>query len=351
MTDAGVPSFDNIFTAQAYWCRKLGSPFTALVCDLLGERLDRSTATGRKVLDWPSEGGRDVDALPLRFAGTLHGLVLRGAAPTLAALYPPRPMPEPDALWQEIAATIAAHDETIAARLDLAPQTNETGRSAAVMTGLLHLAADFGLPFELYELGCSAGLNLNLGRFVYDLGGVTAGDPASPVRIAPIWEGPPPPAARVEITASQGVDISPLSVTDPTDRELLTAYIWPDQAERLARVRAAIDLALAHPPAVDKADAADWLEKRLEGPKAGVCRVVYHTIAYQYFPPAAQRRIRDHLAALGAKASREAPVAWLRLETDPAFGGAYSLRLTAWPVGEEWVIGIGHPHGRNFRHH
>ena len=43
------------FRDQAEWCAKLGSPFTALVCATLAAHLDRSTAVGRRVLDWPGE--------------------------------------------------------------------------------------------------------------------------------------------------------------------------------------------------------------------------------------------------------------------------------------------------------
>jgi len=346
-TEASIrDAFDN----QAHWAEKLGSPFTALVCRLLGERLDSATDMGREVLTWPGDPTPLADNLPLRMAGSLNGLVLNGAAPDLAALYPPNPMPDAEALWAALDETIRANGPALLGRLDKAPQTNEVGRSGALMIGLLVLASELGLPFELYETGCSAGLNLNLSRFSYDLGGVKAGEPGSAVHIAPEWTGPPPPVADVRILSARGVDISPLRMADPSDRELLTAYVWPDMTERVQRVRAAIDIALANPPRIDTADAADWVEQVIDtAPKAGVTRVLYSTIAFQYFPAVSQARIRAHAAKVGAQASLQAPFAWLRFEADPEFDNKASLRLTTWPDGTERVLALGHPHGTSLK--
>src|SRR4051812_46736171 len=82
---------------------------------------------------------------------------------------------------------------------DSAPQTNEVGRSAVLMSGLLVLAETFPQPVELLELGASAGLNLVLDRYGYELGGVGAGDPASELQLKPEWKGPQPPGAAVKV--------------------------------------------------------------------------------------------------------------------------------------------------------
>ena len=60
------------FRRQAKACRRLGSTFTATLCDLLAERLDQESQFGRRVIQWPSESGPD--ALALRAAGGLHAL-------------------------------------------------------------------------------------------------------------------------------------------------------------------------------------------------------------------------------------------------------------------------------------
>lgn len=64
---------------QAGWCAKLGSPFTARLLEAVGAMLDRSTRTGRTMLDWPGDPAPLADALALRLAGGLHAMKIMGS--------------------------------------------------------------------------------------------------------------------------------------------------------------------------------------------------------------------------------------------------------------------------------
>jgi hypothetical protein len=226
--------------------------------------------------------------------------------------------------------------------LDGPPQTNEVGRSAVLMSGLLVVADLFPQPIELLELGASAGLNLLLDRYGHDLGGVRAGDRESPLQLRPGWTGAPPPDAPVAVARRRGVDLHPLDARSDGDR--LLAYVWPDQARRLAQLEAALAIAATHPPEVEQGDAADWLDAWLaEAREAGVTRVVLHSIAFQYFPDGTKARIAAAMEEAGAAATFAAPLAWLRYEHDG--GERISLRLRAWPSGEERLLAHCHPHG------
>ena len=332
---------------QARFCAGLGAPFTGALCRVLADAVPPASLTGQRLAAWPGEPM--TDALPMRLTGALHALVRGGRAPGLAALYPPAAMPDDAALRLALAAlfTDPAADAAVAAFLDSPPQTNEVGRAGALMPGLLCVAAATGLPLALLELGASAGLNLNMDRFAHDLGGVLAGDQASAVIVRPHWQGPPPPAAAIRVVARQGVDIAPLDAGDPAVAERLLAFIWADQPERLARTQAAIALARRHPPPLARGDAADWLEHAL-ALADGTATVVYHSIAFQYFPAPAQERIRAHLAHVGASATPARPLAWLRLEMDdPANPAQPAIRLTLWrgQGPEEQLLGHAHAHG------
>ena len=327
---------------QAGFCTQLGAPFTALLSETLGKKLDRTTEVGRRILSWSGDPGCFADAVALRLCGGLHFLARSGGGPDLASLYPPAPLPEEATLWAALAPVLA--DKALPAWLDHAPQTNEVGRSAVLMSGLLVIADHFKLPLRLYELGASAGLNLLLDAYGYELGGLAAGDPASSVQLKPAWEGTPPPRAAVTIAGRRGTDLNPARL--PEDGDRLLAYVWADQPERLQRLEAALAIAAVTPPEVDRADAADWLEAQLAlDPEPGLTRVVMHSVAFQYFDADSQRRVTAHIEAAGKRASAAAPLAWLRYEQDPA-DGRPSLRLRTWP-GEERLLAWAHPHGRS----
>lgn len=336
------------FMDQAVICTAAGAPFTGRLCRLVGERLRGEDEIGRRVLAWTGVPSHQGDALPLRLMGGLHALARSGRDEALSALYPPATAPgDDDALWAVVARVLVERADFLSPWLDGPPQTNEVGRSAALMAGLLVLADRFGLPFALYELGASAGLNTVLDRYAYRLGETEAGAAGSPVRLEPVWAGASPPSAEVIVARRAGVDQNPLNVRDPATRQRLSAYVWADQRARLVRLEAAQDLAAADPAVIDKADAADWLEAKLSpSPEHGVCRVVMHTIAYQYFPPDSQARIRAHVEAVGAKATEAAPLAWLSFE---AASGTVDRRpaldLTIWPGGETRRLAICQPHG------
>lgn len=328
------------FRLQARFCAASGSPLTARIIDTLADTLDTTTRTGARILDWP--GDPMVDALKLRIAGGLNAWARSGSDAELTALY---------ATGQGDAAAIlrrilAERDDWLDAWLDSAPQTNEVGRSAVLWPGVMTVAGQFGPRIELLELGASGGLNLNMDRFGYHLGGAVSGDAGSTVQLAPGWSGPPPAVAPVDVVARAGADLNPLDMTDPVIADRMLAYIWPDQADRVARATAAIAIANAFPPPVEQADGVTWLEQRLATPQEkGVTRIVYHSIALQYFPAEGRDRVRAAIAAAGGRATADRPLAWLSMEFHEQATTA-ELRLTTWPgTGVHQLLARTHPHG------
>ncbi len=335
------------FIEQAEACRNLGSPFTARLCALAGECLSATQGeVATCILSWPGEPSVAGDALPLRLAGALHGLVLEGRAPELTKIYPPHDGAVEDAtLWAVVSKACRDHAADILACVRNAPQTNEVRRSAVIYAGALAVAKLFGRPMVLSELGASAGLNLQLDRYRYRLGEREFGDPRSPVLLSPRWEGAAPPEAEVRISARAGCDLRPLDPARPADRLRALSYIWADQAERLALTRVALELAAEQRMQVARSDAVAWLERRLEEQHDRCAHMVFHTITWQYLPEASRKRGKALLHEAGRRASPERPLAWLRLEADGMEPGA-AFTLTTWPNGEERIIARADFHGR-----
>ncbi|SFI61788.1 DUF2332 domain-containing protein [Jannaschia pohangensis] len=325
------------FAAQARVCPALGSPFMGQLMGVIGARITPDHGTlARRMFDWPGDVSSAGASLPLRLAGGLHALVLQGDD-ALVVVYPPNAVGD-DALWDAVSGAMLQHEAFLHAWIDSPPQTNELRRAAVLRAMGQWLTARFGLPLELCELGASAGLNLNWDRFALTVRGQTFG-PADPViTLAPDWTGPLPPDATPRITTKRGVDLNPLS--PDTDHLRLMAYLWPDQADRLARMDAALTLPAV---GVDRGDAADWLEA-LTAQRPDTCRLICHTVAWQYFPDDTAARARAAIERMGDAATQTTPVAWFGMEADGGAGAALTLRL--WPGDLTLAVGRVDFHGR-----
>jgi hypothetical protein len=166
------------------------------------------------------------------------------------------------------------------------------------------------------------------------------------MRIAPEWRGPPPPEGEIEIVAIRGSDVAPVDLADPEQALRLKAYVWPDAPERMVRMDAAIALARQHAPDLVSQDAGDFVREMLARTQAaGVTRVLYHSIMWQYLPLATRDAITAAMTGAGAEATRERPLAWIWLEMNRETF-AHELKVKYWPGGGEWVtLGNAHPHG------
>lgn len=330
------------FRKQAASNESLGSPFTARLLRLLAGRIAPGGAVMGRMLAFDGDLGPSGHSVPLRLLGGLHALVLRGESP-LAALYPPHPEPDDAALLAALDETLSTHAPALLAALDNPPQTNEVRRAAVMIAAGHWLAARHDLPFVLSELGASAGLNLMWDRFALDLPCGRFGPEDSAVRLAPDFSGPCPPTAPIEVIDRRGVDLRPVNPHNPHEALRLLSYLWADQPDRVARTRAAI--ALAEAP-VDAGDAADWLEARLAARRPGTLHLVTHTIAWQYFPPETRARCTAALAAAGARATVDAPLARLSMEADNSGDRGAAITLTTWPNGCTRSMGRVDFHGR-----
>jgi hypothetical protein len=335
---------------QGAACARFGSDFSALVARAVATDIAADGAFAELARPFAHRDTRALltDAVPLRFLGALHFLALSGEDAELAALYPPNEgHPDPMVIGRRIGAAARAHAGFFGRFLESPPQTNEVNRSLALCAGFLEIVRRTGLPLRCLEIGASAGLNMNWDRYRYDIGGQGAwGDPHSPVSLAAEWSGSPPPLdVRVVVAEKKACDRAPIDLAVPEAALRLKAYVWPDQPERLARLSGAILLAGRFPPRIERADAGDWVRRNVTS-AAGTVSVLYHSVVWPYLPPATQAQITAWMDAAGESATPTQPLAWLRMEPNPAdLAAPLDLKLSIWPSGEEMLLARVHPHG------
>ena len=341
--DTGAEAVRGAFANQILYCRANDAPVTARIVAALASLLDAPASEfAKRIADWP--GPPLADALPLRAAGGLHALHLAGAAHDLAPIYADAEGINDAAI---VAGVVRRHEAALLPWLDGPPQTNEAGRSSSFIAAMLWLA-DQGLPphFQCLEIGSSAGINLMLARYHYDLAGVQVGPQPGAMAFTPEWRGVHPPQHKIEIAGTKGCDVAPVDLTDPAQALRLKAYIWPEHRVRFDRMEAAIAAATEEKPDIVHRTAADFVEAELAKPQAaGTTRVLMHSIVWQYVPADQQARVTAAMAAAGARATPERPLAWVALEANRTVHH-HELVVRHWPgAGEPKMLGRAHAHG------
>jgi hypothetical protein len=286
-------------------------------------------------------------ALPLRLLAGVFRLVLTDRAPELVGFYPCLGGDDdPAQAWPVLREVMARHPDELRAALEVPPQTNEVGRSVALLAGLFDVVAATGArQLRLLELGASAGLNLLVDRFFFSGPDWRFGDPASPVAFpGAIWG--PVRATDLTISDRRGCDLYPVDAASPDGRLLLTSFVWPFQVSRHQRLAAAMSLAAEHPVVVDQAAASAWLAPVLDDTPDDVLPVVWHSITRLYWPPEEVTAVKAVLAAYAA--DRAVARVAMEFETGEDASTKPELSSTVWLPGRpvrQRRLGTAHDHG------
>lgn len=327
---------------------------------------------------------------PVLLLAAVHHLVLTDTSSALARHFPSvtgRPSgsdPGPDFVdfvferRHEIAELIATRRT----------QTNEVGRSSLIVHALWELAAVGIERVGLLDVGCSAGLNLLLDRYSHRFtcdasehsehagrSGLwapvewtpaeesgTGASSGQPVELECSLRGfPRPEPHEVSIVERLGIDPDPIDPSDPERTRWLEACVWPDQIDRLARLRGALAIARSTPPPIRRDGAVGGLTAGLEtvGADPTVLPVVVNTWVLAYLT---EHERRDY-ARLLDEFGRRRDLTWLYAEApddcpgldrpaDPAVGRLTCVMQVDWREGRRTVRfrGPSHPHGYWMHH-
>jgi hypothetical protein len=157
---------------------------------------------------------------PLRLLGGMHYLVLGG-----------------EGSWDDVDGMLDGRAEFLARFAAEQPvQTNEVARAGPLRRGLAAVRRE---RIDLLELGTAAGLLLYLDRYGYD------------------------DAGPFEIVRRRGIDLNPIDVTTEEGARLLEAFVWPDQTERIERLRSAIEIVRRDPPELIAGDYVDLVSEHV----------------------------------------------------------------------------------------
>lgn len=284
-----------------------------------------------------------------RQAGTLAHEPL---AAWFASVTPaPRPPMADAALAQALHHMRLQHHAAL--RLDLATrrtQTNETGRCTVLRAALSALAARHGgAPLALFDLGCSAGLNLAVDSLAVHY---TPAE-AALAGLAPRSAAPTPPAQVLHalvlgpqavpgagqaqpftLADRLGTDQAVVDVRDPDALRWLQACLWPSDALRRQRLDHAVAVFRAarggagHP--LQQADDAlallpGWLARL----PAGVVPVLFNSWVLAYFSAA---DLATHTQRVYALLRQHPALCWLSAEDGPRTQATTGLALPDEPL-------------------
>jgi hypothetical protein len=219
--------------------------------------------------------------IPNLLFASVHRVLFDHPEEPLAQYYPSlggRRKPDEE-LPATFTAFVAAHRAEIDPLLATGEtQTNEVLRGAQLLPAFAWVQATMRRPLGLIEIGPSAGLLLHTDRYDYRYefpdgtvleGGAAAADGVPPLRcpihgdctseqLAPFVTKP------LRISSRVGLDVNPLDPTDPDARAWLGALVWPEHAERRARLEAALAHAARRPVRLRKGDAVRILADAVE---------------------------------------------------------------------------------------
>jgi hypothetical protein len=177
-------------------------------------------------------------------------------------------------------------------------QTNEVQRCWWLVPCFVEAARRHGSDVvDCLELGCSGGLNLIWDRYGY---AYANGSFPGELVLSGVERTPAPPLRPLpRVRSRAGVDAAPPDLRSDEGVRLLKSFVWADQADRLARLDAAVELWRRDPPEILVGDLLDELPGLLGRRDDDVPLLVWQTAAFNYLPRERRRAVRDLLTEAG----------------------------------------------------
>ena len=268
----------------------LGSPLYSAFC--------RAGADDPEILEL-SAGGLDA-ASAVHLFTSVHYLLLGGIEHPLAGYFAtltPEPGP-PGEAWPQFRDFCFAHREALAELIATRPvQMTYAYRCRAVLPPMCVVAAEAGEPLNIIELGCSAGVMLAFDKYHYEFQhGASAGDPASPIRLAGAIHGGGPALRIPRIGSRTGIDLNVIDPADANDRRWMIATCYPELLDDQRQLSDAMDIVAGLGVSFHQGDALEHLAGVLAQVPDPVC--VYHSACLYYWSDEEKQALERQLIEL-----------------------------------------------------
>jgi hypothetical protein len=111
----------------------------------------------------------------------------------------------------------------------------------------------------------------------------------------------PVPDQLPEVIWRAGIDLEPIDLEDDDAVRWLETLVWPEEQDRLERLRAAIEIAREAPPRVVRGDLRGRLRELVAEAPAEATLVVFHTAVLAYLSPGEREQFRREVLSTRAE--------------------------------------------------
>lgn len=199
-------------------------------------------------------------------------------------------------------------------------QTNEVKRCALLMPAVLEVAKANSSALALVDVGASTGLNLLMDQYFYQYtDGPTVGDGKSKLKIeCALKSGSLDLTFIPQIKERIGIDLNPIDLNDENEELWVLSLVWPDQLDRVERLKSAIQILKDKPVKFIKGDAVYKLKSVASELSPNLSLCIMHSFTLNQFTVEAREAFENTLCE-------------------------FSVHRDVWRISLEW-IGTELPH-------
>jgi hypothetical protein len=285
--------------------------------------------------------------VPNLFLAAVNFLLYKNPSESLIKFYPNhsgRPFSQ-DGFFETFKSFSLKHENQITKILKTRlVQTNEVRRSSLLLPAVNEVAKIVQSEIALIDVGTSSGLNLLLDQYAYEYSdGTKIGNSDSPLKIScVIKSGILDMKSIPKLGKRIGIDLNPIDLNDP-DEELWTlSLVWPDQVERVERLKLAIQILNRQPIMLYKGDGTVIVPRLTKEIPKSMAICVMHSFTLNQFSAESRGDFEKMLCDLSIDRDVwRISLEWLGTESPEMSLDYYSTGKLA----KRRVLAICHQHG------